>query len=289
MLDGDHAAVERRHDEGGAPLATVSSPAGRATGLGSGPAAIRTPDQRVRVFISATLQELAPERAAARAAVAQLRLTPVLCEAGARAHPSRALYRAYLAQSDIFIGIYWQRYGWVAPAMDVSGLEEEYQLSREKPRLLYLKTPAPRREPRLQALLDRIRDEDAASDRLCWPRRPSGPWSGGVARRAARVSWLRTASGAPARQHACATTPLACATWPTTLARRLPWFKHTLGLRRRGRIPARARRHRPRRAAWAAAPRGRRRATPTACATPGPVRRADGPGPPLSRGGPQMP
>ncbi len=39
---------------------------------------IRTPDQRVRVFVSSTLDELAPERAAAREAITQLRLTPAL-------------------------------------------------------------------------------------------------------------------------------------------------------------------------------------------------------------------
>src|SRR5438067_13064984 len=124
---------------------------------------IRTPDQRVRVFVSSTLDELAPERAAAREAITQLRLTPVLFESGARPYPPRELYRAYLAQSDIFVGLYWQRYGWVAPSMQVSGLEDEYQLSTGKPKLIYMKTPAPEREPRLQALLDRIRAEDAAS------------------------------------------------------------------------------------------------------------------------------
>ncbi|HEX6554512.1 MAG TPA: DUF4062 domain-containing protein, partial [Ktedonobacteraceae bacterium] len=124
---------------------------------------IRTPDQRVRVFVSSTLDELAGERAAAREAITQLRLTPVLFESGARPYPPRELYRAYLAQSDIFVGLYWQRYGWVAPDMTISGLEDEYQLSGEKPRLIYLKTPAPTREPRLQALLDRIRGEDTAS------------------------------------------------------------------------------------------------------------------------------
>jgi predicted ATPase len=125
--------------------------------------AIRTPDQRVRVFVSSTLDELAPERAAAREAITQLRLTPVLFESGARPYPPRELYRAYLAQSDIFIGLYWQRYGWVAPDMMISGLEDEYQLSPGKPRLIYLKTPASEREPRLQGLLDRIRSEDVAS------------------------------------------------------------------------------------------------------------------------------
>src|SRR5437764_4011711 len=124
---------------------------------------IRTPDQRVRVFVSSTLDELAPERAAAREAITQLRLTPVLFESGARPYPPRELYRAYLTRRDIFLGLYWQRYGWVAPAMQVSGLEDEYQLSSGKPKLIYIKTPAPEREPRLQALLDRIRSEDAAS------------------------------------------------------------------------------------------------------------------------------
>ena len=92
-----------------------------------------------------------------------MRLTPVLFESGARPHPPRALYRAYLAQSDIFIGLYWQRYGWVAPAMPVSGLEDEYDLAGEKPKLVYVKTPAPDREPRLRALLDRIKARDTVS------------------------------------------------------------------------------------------------------------------------------
>src|SRR6266571_7374634 len=129
----------------------------------STPPAIRTPDQRVRVFVSSTLDELAPERAAAREAITQLRLTPILFELGARPYPPRELYRAYLAQSDIFIGLYWQRYGWVAPGMQVSGLEDEYQLSSGKPKLIYIKTPAPEREQDLHTLLDRIRTEDTAS------------------------------------------------------------------------------------------------------------------------------
>jgi hypothetical protein len=90
-------------------------------------------------------------------------LTPVLFELGARPHPPRSLYRAYLAQSDVFIGIYWQRYGWVAPGEEVSELEGEYLLSRSKPKLIYIKTPAEDREARLAALLDRIRADDHVS------------------------------------------------------------------------------------------------------------------------------
>src|SRR2546426_4960980 len=124
---------------------------------------IRTPDQRVRVFVSSTLDELAPERVAAREAIMQLRLTPVLFESGARPYPPRELYRAYLAQSDIFIGLYWQRYGWVAPGEEVSGLEDEYNLSGSIPKLVYLKSPAPEREPRLKELLERIQSDDHVS------------------------------------------------------------------------------------------------------------------------------
>ena len=141
------------------PLNTGNRP---AAATAASPA-IRTPDQRVRVFVSSTLNELAAERAAAREAITQLRLTPVLFESGARPYPPRELYRAYLAQSDIFVGLYWQRYGWVAPSMQVSGLEDEYQLSGEQPKLIYIKTPAPAIEPRLQELLDHIRAEDTAS------------------------------------------------------------------------------------------------------------------------------
>lgn len=78
-------------------------------------------------------------------------------------HPARALYRAYLAQSHVFVGVYYGRYGWVAPGEEVSGLEDEYRLSGRLPRLVYIKAPAPDRESRLDELLSRIRDEDTVS------------------------------------------------------------------------------------------------------------------------------
>ena len=120
---------------------------------------IRTSDQRLRVSVSSTLQELIEERRGAREAIIALRLSPVMFEMGARPHPPRDLYRAYLEQSDIFIGIYWQRYGWIAPDMEISGLEDEYRLSGDKPKLIYIKSAAPEREPRLKALLDRVQSE----------------------------------------------------------------------------------------------------------------------------------
>ena len=124
---------------------------------------IRTPDQRLRVFVSSTLQELAAERQAVRDAVTRLRLVPVMFELGARPHPPRQVYRSYLAQSQVFVGVYWQSYGWVAPGEQVSGLEDEYLLSAGLPRLIYVKSPAAERESRLAEMLTRIRDDGDVS------------------------------------------------------------------------------------------------------------------------------
>jgi predicted ATPase len=128
----------------------------------SSPVPTLTPDQRVRVFISSTLKELEPERRAAREAVESIRMTPVMFELGARPHPPRDLYRSYLAQSHVFLGIYWERYGWIAPGEEISGLEDEYRLSGRMPKLIYIKEPA-EREERLRALLDAIRSDDDVS------------------------------------------------------------------------------------------------------------------------------
>lgn len=124
---------------------------------------IRTPDQRIRVFVSSTLKELEPERRAVRQVLERLHLAPVMFELGARPHPPRELYRSYLQQSDIFVGLYWERYGWVAPDEVVSGLEDEYRLSGTLPLLIYIKEPAPDREARLTELLGAIRDDDRSS------------------------------------------------------------------------------------------------------------------------------
>jgi Domain of unknown function (DUF4062) len=69
----------------------------RSTGRDSVPGGgvIWTPDQRLRVFVSSTLRELAAERQAVRDAVTSLRLVPVMFELGARPHPPRDVYRAY--------------------------------------------------------------------------------------------------------------------------------------------------------------------------------------------------
>jgi uncharacterized protein DUF4062 len=128
-------------------------------------AVILMSDQRVRVFISSISGELAAERAAARRAMARLHLVPVWYEPGARPHPPCRMCRACLEQSQVCAGICGQRYGWVAPGMEISGLEDGFRLAAGKPVRLYLKRPAPDLEPRLAAMIDGIRAAGTVSCR----------------------------------------------------------------------------------------------------------------------------
>ncbi len=159
---------------------------------------IQTPDQRLRVFVSSTLAEMAEERAAVARAISALRLTPVMFELGARPHPPQDLYRAYLAQSDIFIGLYWQSYGWVGPDMDISGLEDEFRLSGSLPRLLYLKSPAPDRDGRLTGMIAAIESRGTDAYRKFTTTRVS--WAGWSA-----TTWPRSSANASRRRtaHVC--------------------------------------------------------------------------------------
>src|SRR5678815_1722974 len=61
---------------GRAPV--IAMEAGFVTGALEGGGEIRTPDQRLRVFVSSTLAELAPERAAVSRTIPALGLSPVL-------------------------------------------------------------------------------------------------------------------------------------------------------------------------------------------------------------------
>jgi hypothetical protein len=41
----------------------------------------------------------------------------------------------------------------VAPGEEVSGLEDEYRLSGDRPKLIYIRAPAPNRQPRLTEMI----------------------------------------------------------------------------------------------------------------------------------------
>ncbi len=130
---------------------------------------IRTPDQRLRVFVSSTLQELADERRAARAAITQLRLAPVMFELGARPHPPQDLYRAYLDQSDIFVGIYWQKYGWVAPDLVAPTIAQTLGLRESLgSRSIFVDVQSFLHDKRLLLVLDNFEQIDAGAFDAAW-------------------------------------------------------------------------------------------------------------------------
>ena len=97
-------------------------------------------------------------RSAARfaPAIERLRLAPVMFELGARPHPPRELYRAYLEQSDVFVGIYGERYGWIAPGEEISGLEDEYRLAPARCRSSSTSRQPAQRDERLERAHRRI-------------------------------------------------------------------------------------------------------------------------------------
>ena len=117
---------------------------------------------RLRVFVSSTINECAAERAVVRDAIRSINHEPILFEdIGARPHPPRDVYKARLEISQIFIGIYKESYGWIAPEMDISGIEDEFRLAAAQgmDRLIYIYETPSAREPKLQALVAEAQTE----------------------------------------------------------------------------------------------------------------------------------
>jgi tetratricopeptide (TPR) repeat protein len=114
---------------------------------------------KLKVFVSSTIDECAEERKSAVAGIRQTNHEPIIFEKlGARPYRPRDVYLSRLYQSQIIVAIYKNRYGSVADGMDISGLEDEYRHARTdgKPILVYINRDATAREPRLKALVDEI-------------------------------------------------------------------------------------------------------------------------------------
>ena len=120
--------------------------------------AILTQDRRIRVFLSSRLVEFADERQALVRMIHKMGLTPIFFEETPRPHPPRNLYSAFLEQSDIFIGVYGTGYGWIdeSGGMTISGLHDEWVLSSEMPRIVFVQETSDQREPRLTDLIKEI-------------------------------------------------------------------------------------------------------------------------------------
>ena len=116
---------------------------------------------RLRIFVSSTIAECAQERKRARAAILSLNHEPILFEdVGARPHPPREVYKTRLEESHIFVGVYREEYGWIAPDMTISGIEDEFDIAtnRTMDRLVYIYSAPCARAPRLQTLIERARN-----------------------------------------------------------------------------------------------------------------------------------
>ena len=120
------------------------------------------PTDKIRVFISSRLGECNEERIIARNVIEALGHQPVMFEAaGARPYPPRSVYLQGLDESQIFIGIYKEGYGYIEEGMNISGLEDEYRHSRSMgiPQLLYVFRDG-EMEPKLKDLVDNFTGPD---------------------------------------------------------------------------------------------------------------------------------
>lgn len=118
------------------------------------------PSPRVAVFVSSTIGECAEERAAARSAIESIKCEPILFEAiGARPHPARVTYMEGLGRAQICVIIWKESYGWIDPAINISGIEDEFRIARERhlDLLVYIKADAANRDARVKDLVDEAR------------------------------------------------------------------------------------------------------------------------------------
>lgn len=98
--------------------------------------------EKHRVFLSSTFSDLTDHRAAVQKAIRQLGALDVSMEHfGARdERPVEECMRLVREESDLFVGIYAHRYGYVPDGADISISEMEYQAASEAslPRFIYI-------------------------------------------------------------------------------------------------------------------------------------------------------
>lgn len=116
--------------------------------------------EKLRVFISSSIRECPRERAVARDSVRSINHEPVLFEhAGARPYSSREWYLRKINEAHIFVGIYRNSYGYIAPGMNISGLEDEFRKAQERgmPCLFYVNSDDSQRHPQLHTLVEEMK------------------------------------------------------------------------------------------------------------------------------------
>ncbi len=122
--------------------------------------------ERLRVFVSSRMRELANERAAVEQALEAMGADAFVFEgdAGARPGSGVATYRDELARSDVYLGIFWLGYG------DYTRDEYDTAVRLDLPCLLYEKPPGAgeQRDPELQRFLDAVGDVDTGHVTTAW-------------------------------------------------------------------------------------------------------------------------
>jgi len=103
------------------------------------------------------MREFAEERQAAKTAVTLLRRQPIMAEDfGARPHSPQSACLEGVRTSDIYIGVFGRRYGYVAPTSGLSATEEEFNEARQRgiPMLCFVSTCE--KDPDQQRFLNRV-------------------------------------------------------------------------------------------------------------------------------------
>ncbi len=121
---------------------------------------------KVVVFVSSTIGECEEERKSAKGAIESLNHAPFLFEgAGSRSYSPRTLYFRKLHEAHIFVGIYRNEYGWVAPDMAISGIEDEFKIAMARgiPRLIYVLKDDSARSEELRVFLDYVKLESGVT------------------------------------------------------------------------------------------------------------------------------
>jgi Domain of unknown function (DUF4062) len=112
--------------------------------------------QRLRVFVSSKMQELAAERRAVKAALEALKVDAWIFEEDAGARPE-SIEKAFLEEvetADLFVGLFWKGYG------EYTREEYDYAKKLGKGCLIYERHSGleDQRDPRLQSFLDQLGD-----------------------------------------------------------------------------------------------------------------------------------
>jgi hypothetical protein len=103
------------------------------------------------------MRDFSEERKAARAAVELLRQQPVMAEDfGAKPHSSQSACLEGVRTSEIYVGIFGTRYGYVAPTSKRSATEEEFLEARKCGLPMLCFVSGDEKDPDQQKFLDRV-------------------------------------------------------------------------------------------------------------------------------------